>query len=100
MAPERRLRSDVFLMFATKAGGIVLGVVTSVIVARALGVDGRGTVAVALAFTRLLVQLGTFGMTNANPYYAAKDREARGRLASNSLLLALVVGGALFAIGL
>src|SRR6266550_4220894 len=84
MSSERRLRSDVFLMFGSKVIVTVLNVAASIIVARALGPTGRGTVAVAIALTMLLVQLGTFGLTSGNPYFAAKDPGARGAIVANS----------------
>jgi O-antigen/teichoic acid export membrane protein len=88
----RRLRTDVLLMLSAKAAGMVLNVVSTVIVARALGVDGRGAVAVALSLTLLLVQFGTLGMVTANPYHVAREAGARARIAANSLWLALAVG--------
>src|SRR3954454_2645754 len=99
MTTERRLRSDVFLMFGTKAVVMALNVITSAIVARALGPGGRGSVAVALSITMLLVQFGTLGMTTANPYFVAQDRAARGRLVANSLALAVGVGALLIGVG-
>ena len=100
MTSERRLRSDVFLMFATKAIVMVLNIVTSVIVARALGPSGRGSVAAALALTMLLVQFGTLGMTTANTYFVAQDRQARGRIVSNSLAFAFGGGALLMGVGI
>jgi O-antigen/teichoic acid export membrane protein len=90
--PERRLRTDVLLMLGAKAAAMVLNVVSTVIVARALGVEGRGAVAVAFSLTLLLVQFGTLGMVTANPYFAARDAAARARIAANSIWLALAVG--------
>src|SRR3954452_4126395 len=99
MAGERRLRSDVFLMFGTKALVTVLNIGSSIVVARVLGPSGRGTVAVAIALTMLLVQFGTLGMTSANPYFVAQDADRRGRLVTNSLLLSLGIGVVLVLVG-
>src|SRR3954468_4662345 len=92
MAAERRFRSDVLLMLVTKFGALILNVVTSVIVARALGPSGRGAVAVALSLTLVLVQIGSSGLATANPYYAAKEPQARSRIIGNSIYLAVVLG--------
>jgi O-antigen/teichoic acid export membrane protein len=88
----RRLRTDVLLMLGAKGAAIVLSVVSTVIVARALGVDGRGAVAVALSLTLLLVQFGTLGMVTANPYFVARDAGARGRIVVNSVWMAIGLG--------
>ena len=98
-AEPKRLRTDVLLMLGAKGAAMVLNVVSTVIIARALGVDGRGAVAVAFSLTLLLVQLGTFGMVTANPYYAARDVEARSRIVANSLWLAVILGSACMATG-
>lgn len=89
----RRLRTDVLLMLGAKGAAMVLGVVGTVIIARALGVEGRGAAAVAFNLTLLLVQFGTFGMVTANPYFVARDTVARARIVANSLWLAAVLGG-------
>ena len=91
-AEPKRLRTDVLLMLGAKGAAMVLNVVSTVIIARALGVEGRGAVAVAFSLTLLLVQLGTFGMVTANPYFAARDAAARSRIVANSLWLAAVLG--------
>lgn len=91
-AEPRRLRTDVFLMIAAKVGVLMLHVVSSVVVARALGVDGRGLLAVAFSLTLILVQVGTFGVLTANPYFAAREPDSVGRLVTNSLWLSAFVG--------
>jgi O-antigen/teichoic acid export membrane protein len=99
MPPVRRLRTDVFMMVATRGLALILGVVTSVILARGLGASGRGTLAVAFNMTLLLVQIGGFGITTANPYYVARRPEVLGRLVWNSLWGALVLGAAFAGVG-
>lgn len=98
-AEPRRLRTDVFLMIAAKAGVLVLHVVSSVVVARALGVEGRGLLAVAFSLTLILVQVGTFGVLTANPYFAAREPGSVGRLVTNSLWLSLFLGVLLVSAG-
>ncbi len=95
----RRLRTDVFLMLATKVLTLVLGVVTSVILARGLGASDRGTLAVAFSLTLLLVQLGTFGIATASPYEVARDPASTGRVAVNAVWAAVVLGVLLAAFG-
>lgn len=94
-----RLRTDVFLMAATRGLALVLGIVTSVILARGLGASGRGTLAVAFNMTLLLVQTGGFGISTANPYFVARHPSATGRVVWNSLWSAVVLGGAFAGLG-
>jgi O-antigen/teichoic acid export membrane protein len=98
-APERGLRSDVLLMLGAKLGVLVCGAATTVIVARSLGPAGRGSLASIYALMTLMVQLGTFGIASANPYFAAREPHLRARIAGNSLWLAGVLGPAMAAIG-
>lgn len=89
---SRRLRTDVGLMLGAKGVAMVLNVVATVIVARALGVSGRGAFAVAFSLTLLLVQFGTVGMVTANPYFVAREPASRARIVANSLWLAAAFG--------
>jgi len=97
---ERGLRADVLLMASAKFGVLILGGATTVIVARSLGVAGRGTLASTYALMTLLAQLGTFGIASANPYYAAREPHMRGRIAGNSLWLAAGLGLFMAAVGI
>lgn len=99
-AGPRRLRSDVILMFGSKVFVLLMNVVATVVVARALGPSGRGVLAVAVALTGTLVQFGTLGFATANPYFAARDPGSRARVVSNTVWLAAVVGTALVLVGL
>jgi O-antigen/teichoic acid export membrane protein len=95
----RRLRTDVLLMLGAKAAAMLLSIVGTVVIARALGVEGRGAVAVAFNLTMLLVQFGTVGLVTANPYFAARDVSSRAQIVSNSFWLAAVLGGLGFLAG-
>jgi len=87
-------------MVATRGLSLVLGLVTSVVLARGLGASGRGTLAVAFNMTLLLVQVGTFGITTANPYFVARDPAHVGRIVWNSIGGALTLGVLFVGVGL
>lgn len=91
----RRLRSDVALMLLNKAVVLGVGVVSSIIIARSLGAAGRGSLAVAVALTAILVQLGSLGFQTANSYFVAQRGASPGGLVVNSLWLAFAAGSAL-----
>jgi O-antigen/teichoic acid export membrane protein len=71
---------------------ILLGMITSVIVARALGPVGKGTYAVAYTLGTLGVQFGNLGLHAANVYYGARDRDWLASLMGNSLLVSFGLG--------
>jgi O-antigen/teichoic acid export membrane protein len=74
-------------------------VVAGVIVARWLGAEGVGALAVINVAVATIVQLGSFGLPSSNTYFIAKDQAHFRAAAINSLVFALVVGSVL-AIGL
>lgn len=79
--------------FGTRVSVIGLGVVTSVLVARALGPDGRGTLAVAAALTGLAIQFGNLGLHASNTWAVARDPNLLPALAANSLIASAVIAG-------
>ena|SRR2546422_509471 len=78
--------------FATRVFLIGAGVAASVMVARALGPEGRGLYAVAGALAGIGVQFGNLGLHSANTFFAARDRRLLPRLAGNSLAVSAVLG--------
>ncbi|MBI4530046.1 MAG: flippase [Candidatus Latescibacteria bacterium] len=70
-----------------------IGIVTTVIVARVLGPEGRGLYAVAAAIGAIGVQFGNVGLHASNTYYVARDRRLLPALVGNSLLVSFVFGG-------
>jgi O-antigen/teichoic acid export membrane protein len=96
---ERRLRSDVFLTLGARVTALLINFASSVIIARALGAGGRGSVAVAYTLSLVLVQFGTFGLATANPYFAAQKRVALARIVTNSVWFAGTLGAALILAG-
>ena len=79
---------------------MVNSVGAGVIVARWLGAEGLGALAVINVAVGAVVQLGQFGLPSANIYFIAQDkRRYLSAAAMNSLLFALAGGGAL-ALGL
>jgi O-antigen/teichoic acid export membrane protein len=78
----------------------VNSVAAGVIVARWLGAEGLGALAVINVAVATVVQLCSLGLPSANTYFIAQDeRRFLAPAAMNSLLFALV-GGSLLAVGL
>src|SRR6476660_7590614 len=83
--------------FATRVLMIFNSVVAGIIVARWLGAEGVGQLAVINVAVTTIVQLGSFGLPSSNTYFIAKDRAHFRAATTNSLLFALLAGS-LFAI--
>lgn len=82
---ERAFASDVALMLATRVLVLASGVGASVVIARTLGAEGRGAIAVVFALTLLLVQLGTLGLPSANTYFTATHPADRPAVVANAV---------------
>jgi O-antigen/teichoic acid export membrane protein len=80
--------------------GAVLSLVNVLIVARALGAEGRGSVAFLTALAWFTASLATLGLQEANANFAAAQPAVRRSLATNSLILSLLFGAvAMAAVG-
>jgi O-antigen/teichoic acid export membrane protein len=91
-ASPRRFISSVALTLATRLlmlGGVVG---SSIIVARRLGPEGFGTLAVLNATVALTLQIASAGLPSANTFFIARDRRTLGPVWANAILFALVVG--------
>lgn len=85
------LRSAVLLMTASSLLVPAAGVLTQPILAQALGVDGRGELAAAIAPAVLAISVATLGLPDALVYYLAK----RPALTRRALLWAGLLSGAM-----
>jgi O-antigen/teichoic acid export membrane protein/trans-aconitate methyltransferase len=88
-----RFARDVLETYATRIAGILIGLVTSVFIARALGPQGRGEFALAVAITSTAVSLGSLGLSTSNTYSVSRDPRLVGALLGNTLVVSLGLGG-------
>lgn len=79
--------------FATRIFLLGIGLVTSIIVTRILGPEGRGFYAVATAIGATGVQFGNLGLHASNTYCVARDRTLLPSLLGNTLIVSFVLGG-------
>lgn len=70
-----------------------LGLLTSVMVTRALGPEGRGELAVATTLAALAVQLSNLGLPTSNTFVVARRPELLGAVAANALAASVALGG-------
>jgi O-antigen/teichoic acid export membrane protein len=78
--------------YGTQLAAASLSLVSVLIVARALGPEGRGQVAFLSAITLLTANLAAFGVQEANGNFAASEPGSRAALATNAVVLSLVLG--------
>ena len=77
---------------ATRFTLLGIGLATTVLIARALGPEGRGTYAIAVAMTALAVQFGNIGLHASNTWVLARDKTALGSVIANSVWASLTLG--------
>jgi O-antigen/teichoic acid export membrane protein len=96
---RRRLSHDAFDVFGSRTAVTLMGTVTGVILARALGPHDRGLLALVLLLPSTLVTVAKLGVTQANVYCAKREGAPIDQVAANSLALALMLGCGIGAIG-
>ncbi len=70
-----------------------LGIFTSIVVARILGPEGRGTYAVAMGIGAIGVQACNLGLHASNTYTVARRPELLSKLVMNSIAVGMGFGG-------
>lgn len=78
--------------FTSGVLSLMIGVGTSVILARVLGPEGRGMYALAVLLPSLIVTIGNLGVGPATVYYVARRKFRREEILGNNVLLSLFVG--------
>lgn len=78
--------------FATGILSLLIGVGTSVILARVLGPEGKGIYALATLLPSLIVTFGNLGIGPATVYYVARNEFNRKEILGNNVFLSLGVG--------
>ena len=74
---------------------LAIGLVSTIIVARLLGPEGKGVLAVVAAIPSLAVGVASFGLGPSLAYMAGKDRYSARDLASVAIVWSLLLGSAL-----
>jgi O-antigen/teichoic acid export membrane protein len=78
--------------YGANLGSAILSLANVLVIARALGAEGRGQVAFLTAVAWLSSSLATVGLHESNANFAAADARLRRSLATNSLVLSLALG--------
>lgn len=72
---------------------LLLGLGTSVILARILGPESRGIYGLTMLLPSLIVTFGNLGIAPATVYYVARGEFRRQEILGNNLLLSVGIGG-------
>lgn len=89
---SRRFSLHVAWTFAARILMTINSVGAGVVVARWLGAEGLGQLAVLNVTVLTVVQISTAGLPSANIFFIAQDRRQLARVAINSLIFALLAG--------
>lgn len=73
---------------------LAVGLVMTIVVARLLGPEGKGVIAVIAAMTSFTVGLASLGLAGAFGYFAGKERFSRAELFWSMVCWALILGTA------
>ncbi len=80
------------ITFVSGVLNLLVGVGTSVILARVLGPEGRGIYALAALLPSLIVTFSNLGIGSATVYYVARSEFRRQEILGNNFLLSLGIG--------
>lgn len=88
-----RFVTRVFGTLGTSVFTMVLAMIASIIIARSLGPEGRGTYALVVLLPALLIAVSNLGIGFSNNYYSAVGKYKLSSLVGNSVVLAGIIGG-------
>ena len=93
-APRRpRFAASAATTYGTSLLVAVVSLVNVLITARYLGATGRGEIALLITITTLTSTIGLMGVEQATVNFAGREPGARRALATNSVVLAVALGG-------
>ena len=88
---KKKFVRDTTITFGSRLFSLLVGIGTSVVLARALGPQGRGTYALAMLLPNMIVTFGNFGVGPATVYYVARGKISREIILGNNILLSLIL---------
>lgn len=86
------MNKDILVTISTKGFLILASLISSILTARALGVDERGQYFLLVSVSALIVQFANFGLSNGNVFYLAKSPKKLPSIVSNSIIISLGTG--------
>ena len=83
---------DSLLNFSTQIVIFVLSLVSSIIIARSLGPQGKGVYSLAILIPTLIASIVSMGINSANVYFIGTKKFSINKILSNALAYSLLVG--------
>jgi O-antigen/teichoic acid export membrane protein len=89
---KSELLKNIIFTFSNRILVLFIGLVTSILIARSLGPEGRGLYAISAMIVALSVQFGNLGLHSINVHFGAKNKSNFPFLFGNSLLFGFFFG--------
>ena len=90
--PQVRIGAGTALNLATQAVGLGTSFLVGVLVARTLGVQGKGVLSVILQVPAIVLMVLNLGVGTSNTYFVSRGELKPGVAAANSVMLAVIFG--------
>ena len=87
-----KFSKDVWITFCTQIVIVILGIITTMIIARALGPTGKGVYSLVILVNSLITMLGNLGIGIANIYFGGSKKYDFADLAANAFSSAFILG--------
>lgn len=97
---DRRTARDMGSTLVANAAALGIGALSSIVLARVLGPEGKGIYAMATLLPGLIVTFGNLGIGPATAYYTARGKFALRDILASNLILGVVISIAGVAVGL
>lgn len=91
---------DTALTLLARVVGLALALLSSVIIARALGPDGTGVYTLAILFPILIITFTNLGLGPATVYYVAQEKYSVREVFGNNIVLSAIIGVVAVLLGL
>ena len=91
---------NTLITFTTRISQLLLGIVTSIIIARVLGPEGRGIYALVILLPMLLIAFANFGIGPASVYYIGKKKYSPLEIFGSNIIFSILLSIFAITIGL
>ncbi|MCK4537490.1 MAG: polysaccharide biosynthesis C-terminal domain-containing protein [Candidatus Krumholzibacteria bacterium] len=91
---------NVSYTFVTKVGLLITGLVTSIVIARMLGAEGKGMLSLAVLSASVIYSLTNLGLGSGSGYFLGRKKIDKTLLAGIWMSLSLLIGGLAMSVSL
>jgi O-antigen/teichoic acid export membrane protein len=82
---------NTLITFTTRISQLLLGIVTSIIIARVLGPEGKGIYTLAILLPMLLITFVNFGIAPASVYYIGKKKYSPLEIFGSNIIFSILL---------